>query len=138
MQIERIKNRQKCSKTLWSNQWFSCIIKALVLPLLLSLLQAGGERKKEDDIWRVIEVVITSRTRNAVVLFGHVGSNPTLSVLEKALEIAGSWQRRGFQGFFNYSTGIDNFLWFFVVSYASCGDKVFIAAREIKRKVDGL
>ena len=30
---------------------------------------------------RSIEVVITSRTRNAVVLFGHVGSNPTFSAI---------------------------------------------------------
>ena len=38
---------------------------------------------KMRNAWRVIEVVITSRTRNAVVRSGHVGSNPTLSVLDR-------------------------------------------------------
>ena len=36
-------------------------------------------------LWKRIEVVITSRTRNAVVLFGHVGSNPTVSVTDALL-----------------------------------------------------
>ena len=36
-------------------------------------------------------MVITSRTRNAVVLFGHVGSNPTLSGVEKSSNHTGCW-----------------------------------------------
>lgn len=40
--------------------------------------------KKE---WRVIEVVITSCTRNAVVHYGRVGSNPTLSAKKFSLQM---------------------------------------------------
>ena len=38
-------------------------------------------------IWKRIEVVITGRTRNAVVLFGLVGSNPTASAKYIGLKV---------------------------------------------------
>lgn len=38
----------------------------------------------QKHIWRRIEVVITGRTRNALALLGHVGSNPTVSAHKKA------------------------------------------------------
>ena len=37
----------------------------------------------QKHIWRRIEVVITGRTRNALALLGHVGSNPTVSAHKK-------------------------------------------------------
>ena len=40
-------------------------------------------RYLQKHIWRRIEVVITGRTRNALALLGHVGSNPTVSALPK-------------------------------------------------------
>ena len=40
-------------------------------------------------------MVITSRTRNAVVLFGHVGSNPTLSAIRNEITPT-SWTGIGY------------------------------------------
>ena len=39
----------------------------------------------QKHIWRRIEVVITGRTRNALALLGHVGSNPTVSAHKKPI-----------------------------------------------------
>ena len=44
-------------------------------------------------IWKRIEVVITGRTRNAVVLFGLVGSNPTASARRELYEHTPKWVR---------------------------------------------
>ena len=51
---------------------------------------ACGECRKL--IWKRIEVVITSRTRNAVVRSGHVGSNPTASAKRKEHPIGCSFR----------------------------------------------
>ena len=42
-------------------------------------------RYLQKHIWRRIEVVITGRTRNALALLGHVGSNPTVSAHKKPI-----------------------------------------------------